>query len=89
MNAWTKFHVYSKNPETNKNNLDAMIEYKCCMERLIRDLRLYKISTKDLIDVIAPTKTIKPEMILDALKIQANQTGSRRDTLLEAYQVCT
>ena len=33
------------------NRIDAKIEFRCCMDRLTRDLKLYRIAPQDLIRV--------------------------------------
>jgi RAP1 GTPase activating protein 1 len=48
MLKWAKYRV------TNKvfvNKVDAKIEFRCCMDRLTRDIKLYRISPQDLIKV--------------------------------------
>lgn len=51
---------------------DSNFEFRCTMERLTRDLKLYNISPTDLIKVVLPTKAIRNERILDTLMYQAN-----------------
>jgi RAP1 GTPase activating protein 1 len=48
MLAWARHKIRSR-PSTSK--VDAKIEFKCTMERLARDLKLYRISPQDLIKV--------------------------------------
>lgn len=51
---------------------DTQLEFRCTMERLTMDLKLYKISPTDLIKVVLPTKAIRNERILETLMHQAN-----------------
>jgi len=48
MLAWARYKIRSR-PSTSK--VDAKVEFKCTMERLARDLKLYRISPQDLIKV--------------------------------------
>ena len=48
MLAWARHKIRSA-PTPSK--IDAKIEFKCTMERLARDLKLYRISPQDLIKV--------------------------------------
>ena len=50
MLRWAKHQVKSK---TYPNRVDAKIEFRCCMDRLTRDLKLYRISPLDLIKVMS------------------------------------
>ncbi|XP_025163068.1 uncharacterized protein LOC105182753 isoform X5 [Harpegnathos saltator] len=70
-----------------KTKIDAKVEFKCIMERLSRDLKLYRITPHELIRIVLPSKAIKNERILETLMYQAN-TGIYRnvDSYLEAYQ---
>ena len=57
------------------------------MERLSRDLKLYRISPQDLIKTVLPSKAIKNERILETLMFQANSGMYRiHDSYLEACQ---
>ena len=48
MLKWARVRVHSK---SFSNIVDARIEFRCCMDRLTRDLKLYRISPQDLIKV--------------------------------------
>ena len=48
MLKWAKHRVQNK---TYNDKHDAKIEFRCCMDRLTRDLKLYRISPQDLIKV--------------------------------------
>lgn len=48
MLEWARHKIRSR-PATSK--VDAKMEFKCTMERLARDLKLYRISPQDLIKV--------------------------------------
>ena len=48
MLKWAHSRVRSK---TFSNKVDAKIEFRCCMDRLTRDLKLYRIAPQDLIKV--------------------------------------
>ena len=48
MLKWAKHRV---NTKTYSNRVDAKIEFRCSMDRLTRDLKLYRISPQDLIKV--------------------------------------
>ena len=48
MLRWSKHRVSHK---TYSDKADAKIEFRCCMDRLTRDLKLYRISPQDLIKV--------------------------------------
>ncbi|XP_043201760.1 uncharacterized protein LOC122370333 [Amphibalanus amphitrite] len=83
MLQWTKHKVRTKAP----NRVDARIEFKCTMERLTRDLKLYRISPQELIKIVLPSKAIKNERILETLMFQANSGMYRiQDSYLEACQ---
>ncbi|XP_054722058.1 uncharacterized protein LOC129231720 [Uloborus diversus] len=59
----------------NKIAMSAKVdprELHCTMNRLTRDLKLYKIPPQELIKVILPTKTISNERILETLLYQAD-----------------
>lgn len=49
MLKWAKHRVNNK---TYSNVVDAKIEFRCCMDRLTRDLKLYRIAPQDLIKVL-------------------------------------
>ena len=49
MLKWAKHRIKSK---TYSNKVDAKVEFRCCMDRLTRDLKLYRIPPTDLIKVI-------------------------------------
>uniref|UniRef100_A0AAR5PYD7 Rap-GAP domain-containing protein n=2 Tax=Dendroctonus ponderosae TaxID=77166 RepID=A0AAR5PYD7_DENPD len=68
MLAWARHKIRTK----TSSKLDAKIEFKCIMERLARDLKLYRISPQELIKVVLPSKAIKNERILETLMYQAN-----------------
>ena len=83
MLQWTKHKVRTKAP----SRVDARIEFKCTMERLTRDLKLYRISPQELIKIVLPSKAIKNERILETLMFQANSGMYRiQDSYLEACQ---
>ena len=48
MLQWAKHKVKNK---SFSNRVDAKIEFRCCMDRLTRDLKLYRIAPQDLIKV--------------------------------------
>jgi RAP1 GTPase activating protein 1 len=48
MLKWAKYRVNNKR---YSDKTDAKIEFRCCMDRLTRDLKLYRISPQDLIKV--------------------------------------
>lgn len=82
MLAWSRHKV-----RTKASCKDAKVEFKCTMERLARDLKLYRITPQELIRVVLPTKTIKNERILETLMYQANSGMYRiQDSYLEACQ---
>ncbi|XP_065565417.1 uncharacterized protein LOC136030399 isoform X2 [Artemia franciscana] len=86
MVQWGKQKVRSR-PQNISSRLDAKMEFRCIMERLSRDLRLYRISPQDLIKVVLPSKAIKNERILETLMFQANSGMYRvQDAYLEACQ---
>ncbi|XP_018576857.1 uncharacterized protein LOC108915334 [Anoplophora glabripennis] len=68
MLAWARHKIRTK----TSSKLDAKLEFKCIMERLARDLKLYRISPQELIKVVLPSKAIKNERILETLMFQAN-----------------
>ncbi|XP_018327359.1 uncharacterized protein LOC108738444 [Agrilus planipennis] len=65
---WAKHKIKTK----TSSKLDAKLEFKCIMERLARDLKLYRISPQELIKIVLPSKAIKNERILETLMFQAN-----------------
>ncbi|XP_043283597.1 uncharacterized protein rsh isoform X3 [Venturia canescens] len=73
--------------KTKSSKLDAKQEFKCIMERLSRDLKLYSITPQELIRIVLPSKAIENERILETLTQQAN-TGIYRnvDSYLEDYR---
>ena len=84
MLKWAKNYI-KKQGHTNK--LDTKIDFRACMERLTRDLQLYRISPQDLIKTVLPSKAIKNERILETLMFQANSGMYRiQDSYLEACQ---
>jgi len=48
MLQWAKHRIKTK----TSSKVDAKLEFKCTMERLARDLKLYRISPQELIKVI-------------------------------------
>ena len=48
MLKWAKHRV---NTKIYSNRVDAKIEFRACMERLTKDLKLYRIAPQDLIKV--------------------------------------
>ncbi|XP_076247630.1 rap GTPase activating protein radish [Calliopsis andreniformis] len=79
---WAKHKI-----ETKSAKVDAMVEFKCIMERLSKDLKLYRITPQELIRIVLPSKAIKNERILETLMYQANSGIYRNvDSYLEAYQ---
>ena len=56
MLKWAKYRVTHK---IYSNKVDAKIEFRCCMDRLTRDLKLYRISPQDLIKVCTPLGTYR------------------------------
>uniref|UniRef100_T1HRR2 Rap-GAP domain-containing protein n=1 Tax=Rhodnius prolixus TaxID=13249 RepID=T1HRR2_RHOPR len=80
---WAKHKIKTK----TSSKLDAKLEFKCIMERLARDLKLYRISPQELIKIVLPSKAIKNERILETLMFQANSGMYRiQDSYLEACQ---
>ncbi|CAG9788378.1 unnamed protein product [Diatraea saccharalis] len=83
MLGWARNKIKSK----TATKTDAKNEFKCIMERLARDLKLYRISPQELIKVVLPSKAIKNERILETLMYQANSGMYRiQDSYLEACQ---
>ncbi|XP_076398161.1 rap GTPase activating protein radish isoform X1 [Megachile rotundata] len=79
---WANHRIKTK---TTKEN--AKSEFTCIMERLCRDLKLYRITPQELIRIVLPSKAIKNERILETLMYQANSGMYRNvDSYLEAYQ---
>ncbi|KAK6621395.1 hypothetical protein RUM43_011701 [Polyplax serrata] len=68
MLAWAKHKIKTK----TSSKIDARLEFKCIMERLARDLKLYRITPQELIKIVLPSKAIKNERILETLMFQAN-----------------
>ncbi|XP_065159412.1 uncharacterized protein rsh isoform X3 [Atheta coriaria] len=68
MLSWARHKIRTK----TSSKLDAKLEFKCIMERLARDLKLYRITPQELIKVVLPSKAIKNERILETLMFQAN-----------------
>ncbi|XP_072753921.1 uncharacterized protein Rsh isoform X4 [Anoplolepis gracilipes] len=82
MLSWAKHRI-----KTKSTKLDAKVEFKCIMERLSRDLKLYRITPHELIRIVLPSKAIRNERILETLMFQANSGIYRNvDSYLEAYQ---
>ncbi|XP_063993612.1 uncharacterized protein Rsh isoform X2 [Diachasmimorpha longicaudata] len=80
---WAKNKIKVK---TN-NKTDAKHEFKCIMERLSKDLKLYRITPHELIRIVLPTRAIKNERILETLVFQANSGMYRNsDSFLEDFQ---
>ncbi|MPC35295.1 hypothetical protein E2C01_028715 [Portunus trituberculatus] len=83
MLAWAKNRVKVK----GASKADSRVEFRCIMERLTRELKLYRISPQDLIKIVLPSKAIKNERILETLMFQANSGMYRiNDSYLEACQ---
>ncbi|CAH0686267.1 unnamed protein product [Spodoptera exigua] len=83
MLSWARNKIKAK----SANKTDAKNEFKCTMERLARDLKLYRISPQELIKVVLPSKAIKNERILETLMYQANSGMYRiQDSYIEACQ---
>ncbi|XP_034941972.1 uncharacterized protein rsh [Chelonus insularis] len=79
---WAKHRIKNK-----PNKADAKHEFKCIMERLSKDLKLYRITPQELIRIVLPSKAIKNERILDTLMLQANSGIYRNmDACIEDYQ---
>ncbi|XP_066582757.1 uncharacterized protein rsh isoform X2 [Prorops nasuta] len=69
------------------NKTDEKVEFDCIMERLSRDLKLYRIPPHELIRIVLPTKAIRNERILETLMFQANSGIYRNiDSYLEVCQ---
>ncbi|CAB4059158.1 Signal-induced proliferation-associated 1-like protein 1,Rap1 GTPase-activating protein 2,Rap1 GTPase-activating protein 1,GTPase-activating protein DDB_G0291510 [Lepeophtheirus salmonis] len=84
MLKWAQHRVKTK---SFSNRVDAKIEFRCCMDRLTRDLKLYRIAPLDLIKVVLPSKSIRNEKILETLMVQANSGKYRiQDSYFEACQ---
>ncbi|XP_033320930.1 rap GTPase activating protein radish isoform X2 [Megalopta genalis] len=73
--------------KTKTKIVDEKMEFKCIMERLSKDLKLYRISPQELIRIVLPSHAIKNERILETLMYQAN-TGIYKnvDTYLKTYE---
>ncbi|XP_058792517.1 uncharacterized protein LOC131664988 isoform X2 [Phymastichus coffea] len=72
--------------KTMTSAVDANAEFKNIMDRLSRDLKLYRITPQELIKIVLPSKSIKNEKILETLMFQANSGIYRNvDNYLEAY----
>ncbi|XP_052126983.1 uncharacterized protein LOC113205839 isoform X5 [Frankliniella occidentalis] len=83
MLGWARHRIRSK----TSSKMDAKLEFKMIMERLARDLKLYRISPQELIKIVLPSKAIKNERILETLMFQANSGMYRiQDSYLEACQ---
>ncbi|XP_065344510.1 uncharacterized protein rsh isoform X2 [Cloeon dipterum] len=83
MLMWAKHRIKTK----TSSKVDAKLEFKCTMERLARDLKLYRISPQELIKIVLPSKAIKNERILETLMFQANSGMYRiQESYLEACQ---
>ncbi|KAK7083981.1 hypothetical protein SK128_024955 [Halocaridina rubra] len=83
MLSWAKHRVRMK----GVSKADSRVEFRCIMERLTRELKLYRISPQDLIKIVLPSKAIKNERILETLMFQANSGMYRiNDSYLEACQ---
>lgn len=52
MLSWARHKIRTK----TSSKLDAKLEFKCIMERLARDLKLYRISPQELIKVCTEFK---------------------------------
>ncbi|XP_076685202.1 rap GTPase activating protein radish isoform X2 [Andrena cerasifolii] len=73
--------------KTKSAKVDAELEFKCIMERLSRDLKLYRIPPQQLVKTVLPLKAIENERILETLLYQANSGIYRNvDRYLEVYQ---
>ncbi|KAE8743030.1 hypothetical protein FOCC_FOCC011353 [Frankliniella occidentalis] len=83
MLGWARHRIRSK----TSSKMDAKLEFKMIMERLARDLKLYRISPQELIKIVLPSKAIKNERILETLMFQANSGIYRvQETDMEGYQ---
>ncbi|XP_076659669.1 rap GTPase activating protein radish [Halictus rubicundus] len=73
--------------KTKAKVIDPKMEFKGIMERLSKDLKLYRISPQELIRIVLPSHAIRNERILETLMYQAN-TGMYKnvDTYLETYE---
>ncbi|XP_076180512.1 rap GTPase activating protein radish isoform X2 [Ptiloglossa arizonensis] len=79
---WAKHRI-----KTKSTKVDAKVEFKCIMERLSRDLKLYRITPQELIRIVLPSKAIRNERILETLMYQANSGIYKNvETYLESYQ---
>ncbi|KAF0296795.1 Rap1 GTPase-activating protein 1 [Amphibalanus amphitrite] len=84
MLRWTRHKVRSR-PAASR--ADARLEFRRSMERLARDVKLYRISPQELIRVVLPSKAISNERILETLMLQANSGMYRvQESDLEACQ---
>lgn len=66
-------------------NFDKQFEFECIMERLSRDLELCRISPKELLNIVLPSKSLKNEKILETLMVQV-QLGMFRMQELDEYK---
>ncbi|KAF2363067.1 BTB/Kelch-associated [Trinorchestia longiramus] len=81
MLTWARFRVRSR----GSNKVNSRTEFRAIMERLTRELKLYRISPQDLIKTVLPSKAIKNERILETLMYQANSGMYRiHDSYLQA-----
>nr|XP_023020456.1 uncharacterized protein LOC111509018 [Leptinotarsa decemlineata] len=79
-------HEWAKHKIKNKtsNKLDAKLEFRGIMERLTRELKLYRITPQEIIKIVLPSKTIKNERILETLMFQASSGMYRmQDDIIE------
>jgi hypothetical protein len=54
MLGWAKHKIKTK----TSSKIDSKLEFRCIMERLARDLKLYRISPQELIKVSKKLKNI-------------------------------
>ncbi|KAG5897568.1 hypothetical protein JTB14_007280 [Gonioctena quinquepunctata] len=81
--AWAKYKIRTK----TSSKLDAKIEFKCIMERLGRDIKLYRIAPQELIKVVLPSRTIENQRILETLLFQANSGMYRiQESYMKEYR---
>jgi hypothetical protein len=66
MLAWARHKIRTK----TSSKLDAKLEFKCIMERLARDLKLYRISPQELIKVCYSLTRIIPQAEIHASDIR-------------------
>ncbi|XP_076630473.1 rap GTPase activating protein radish isoform X3 [Colletes latitarsis] len=82
MLSWAENRIKTKSAKVDSN-----VEFKCIMERLSRDLKLYRIPPHSLINIVLKSKAIRNERILETLMYQANSgTYNNVGPYVESFQ---